>query len=61
MAKWIEFERDVDYRHKSRAVTAYKKGMVEYVPNHIIEGLPEGSFKETDKPDSDSGEVWLNG
>lgn len=37
MAKWVRFIADVDYRHKSRAVTAYKAGMVEYLPQHIAD------------------------
>ena len=59
MAHWIEFTRDVDFTHKSRAVTKYKKDMVLYLPNHIVDALPEDSYEETDKPDSD--EVFLNG
>ena len=61
MAKWILFKRDVDYRHKSRAVTAYKAGKTVYVPNHIIDGLPEDSYTETEKPENEDGRTWLNG
>ena len=37
MAQWMRFTADVDYQHKSRAVTAYKAGMVEYLPQHIAD------------------------
>ena len=57
---WIEFTRDVDYRHKSRAVTKYKTGMVLNVPRHIVSDLPDGSFEKYKKPD-DGERIELNG
>lgn len=53
MAVWTRFLRDVDYQHKSRAVTAYKAGMVVYLPNHIAhDDQLLGATEPSDKPDS---------
>ncbi len=57
MAKWITLTRDHDYRHASRAVTAYKAGMSIYVPDKIadaIVGKGAASYNEV-------SEVTLNG
>lgn len=62
MARWLSFSRDFDFKHPSRAVTAYKAGMVEYVPNHIAEAaLTEHAAEETDKPEGRDGRAWVNG
>lgn len=62
MAKWLSFSRDFDFKHPSRAVTAYKAGMVEYVPNHIAEkAIGDKAATETQKPDDRDGRAWLNG
>ena len=62
MAKWMSFKRDFDYRHPSRAVTAYKAGMVEYVPNKVAEAVIEaGAAVEAEKPADRDGRAWLNG
>lgn len=62
MAKWLRFNRNVDFRHKSRAVTAYRADSVVYVPNHIIDGLPADSYEETENPNAENdGRTWLNG
>lgn len=62
MAQWVAFKRDFDYRHPSRAVTAYKAGMVEYVPNKVAEAVIEaGAAVEAEKPVDRDGRAWLNG
>ena len=58
---WVTFKRDVDFTHESRAVTKYKKDMTLNLPKHIVQALPDGSYDEAVKPESDSSEVWLNG
>jgi hypothetical protein len=68
MAKWISFKRNVDHRHASRAVTAYKAGSTVYVPDHIITKLPADSFEVVERPsgkaadvgDNDGRRVFLN-
>jgi hypothetical protein len=51
MAAWLKILRDRDYMHKSRAVTAYKAGMVVYVPDHIGGTLiHDGDAEVTQKP-----------
>lgn len=57
---WIKFLRDVDYRHESRAVTAYKADTVLNVPRHIVSNLPEGSYEKYEKPD-EGERIELNG
>lgn len=62
MAKWLSFSRDWDFKHPSRAVTAYKAGMVEYVPNHIADrALAERAADVAEKPEHRDGRTWLNG
>lgn len=62
MAKWISFSADFDFRHKSRAVTAYKAGTVEYLPNHIAKAaVASGKGAETEKPEGVETRAWLNG
>lgn len=39
MAKWITITRDHDYKHASRAVTAYKAGMRCHVPDKIARDI----------------------
>jgi hypothetical protein len=52
MAEWVRFVRNCDYRHKSRATTAYKAGMVIYAPNEIARSvLASGHAVKTGKPD----------
>lgn len=48
---------DHDYRHPSRAMTAYKAGMVLYVPDHIVRNLPTKKFEVVDKPDGRQADV----
>lgn len=51
MAEWVKFVRNRDYRHKSRAVTAYKAGMTIYVPSHIARDvLARGDAVPANKP-----------
>ena len=68
MAVWLKFLSDVDYRHPSRAVTAYKKGMVVYVPNHIaqseqlagrVEEVERPATRATDENEGDNRRVYL--
>jgi hypothetical protein len=68
MAKYVRFIRNVDYRHKSRAVTAYKAGTIVYVPDHIASKLPVDDYeivqkpngKPTDTGDNDRRRAFLN-
>ena len=57
MATWLRFKRDVDHTHASRAVTAYKKGDVAYVPAHIAEKLPADATEPAEKPDIKSSRI----
>lgn len=57
MAKWITLTRDYDYRHASRAVTAYKAGMSVYVPDKIADVIVGKGAADYNKV----GEVTLNG
>lgn len=51
MAVWLKFLADVDYRHASRAVTAYKAGMTVYTPDHIAQSDQlRGKVEEVEKP-----------
>lgn len=51
MASWVRILHDRDYTHKSRAVTAYKRGDVVYVPDHIGGALiHDGDAELTEKP-----------
>ena len=51
MAKWFKFTADYDHYWPSRAVTAFKEGMVAYVKNDVAEAAKKaGAGEETDKP-----------
>ena len=60
MAQWRVFHKDTDYKHKSRAVTAYKAGQTVYLPSHIAnDKRVQANSEPTDKPDkraTDEGE-----
>lgn len=65
VSKWVEFTRNYDFRHPSRATTAYKDGMRLRVPSHVAEAaLRDGAAIESSDPKKDGegeGEVFLNG
>lgn len=51
MAKWITLTRDHDYKHASRAVTAYKAGMRCHVPDKIARDMVKaGAAEYYEKP-----------
>ena len=51
MAKWITLTRDHDYKHASRAVTAYKAGMRCHVPDKIARDIvAAGAAEYYEKP-----------
>ena len=51
MAKWITLTRDHDYKHASRAVTAYKAGMRAHVPDKIARDIVKaGAAEYYEKP-----------
>lgn len=60
MAEWRVFHKDTDYKHKSRAVTAYKAGQTVYLPSHIAnDKRVQANSEPTEKPDkraTDEGE-----
>lgn len=59
MAKWFKFNRDYNFRWPSRAVTAFKDGMVAYVKDEVVEAaLDAKAGTLTTKPDdSDDNHV----
>lgn len=61
MAQWRVFHKDTDYKHKSRAVTAYKAGQTVYLPSHIAnDKRVQANSEPTEKPErsaaTDEGE-----
>jgi len=60
MAKWIEFTRDYDHRWESGAVTAYKKGMIVFAKQSVVDVVGDAAKPTTkpkaDDPDDDDGD-----
>ena len=50
MARWVKFTQDYDHKVASRAVIAYKKDLVAYVPESILKVLPKSVYTDVDKP-----------
>jgi hypothetical protein len=52
MAKWIRFTADYDHRWPSRAMTAFKAGMISFVKDEVAEpALAKKKAVETEKPE----------
>lgn len=61
MPRWVEFTADHDHVWPSRAVTAYKAGMILFVKNEVADAaIAKGRAREAEKPgDSRSAEVYV--
>ena len=54
MARWVEFIADHDHRWRSRAVTAFKAGMISFVKEEVARAACRAGRARPAEPPADA-------